>query len=1101
MLNKSELKNDVLTANTAQTVFKYLQEQESNRARMHTRWIWELLQNARDASSGGTHLIASIEYRQGELAFQHNGRGFTQKEIAHLIFHGSTKTEEDEPIGKFGSGFLTTHLLSPEINVSGQLDDGQPFDFRLKREPVSVAALRKSMDESLDEFYDSLSSSTESLSDNFTTRFQYPVGDNAADAVEEGIATLKLYAPFAVVFNQEFSSIHVESSDETLTFEVVSRSPLNQEVLQEITVAERKNGTPRERKYLLAEGEKASVAIPLQSVGDGRDCVTLGDTPRLFLGFPLIGTENFSFPAVINSFKFTPTEDRDGVFLGQSENQANSENQSVIEEACELHVKLVQFMAKTGGRNIHTLVDIPKIPEAKWLNKKWIGERLREFIERIRQTPAVLCGHEPITPKGSVLPFAVEDASVEPLWDLVSEVKEFRQRLPKKDEAIGWCRAIKSWAEVHGCAPTSYDEAFDGSLLASHIEKRDTLDSVRTMLSGDVCEVEWLNRVYKFLLNNKFDDKIRGCRFVLNQACNLDELSNLYRDSGVDDELKDVSDDLLSLEIREKLRDNRLTSLTNEVGKGDFENKDVIKEIIDELKSLTDDNNLNDEFAEASARLLAWIVSSQEWSYLSDFHAFSLKPDNGKREVLLLRKNNSGDDPDIPLAPVKAWPEDLQPFAELFPWQHILADSFFEAVSDPDAWRMLEEQRFVRTDVLITSDRNFGDFLPDESLLEPDVVHRTDHAVTVTDIVYLSKDDIGIMDRVRQSRRLAHIFWRFLTEWLVEHDSEGLDARKAPCEGCEETHQYFQAAWLVPLVKNRWVPLGSRKTARADAQSLANLLRDSGWKPGSLSESPATAKLLKAIRVTRFDLTREFIVEDNEEDRAALDATLTDILVSTGGDLGQVRQFVEDMEKDKDLLHDLTKRREQRRIVHENQELGRRIEDLVRESLEGEGFIVERTGIGSDFVIEHDLIEEDREMGFQVSLNDRNWLVEVKATRDQSARMTVTQAKTAVKEGDGFLLCVVPVGVDNTDLEKDRICANMRFVQNIGPRLESLCEKLNTFADLRNEAIARSETTDIQLEIESGTARIRVDDTVWLDGICLKDLSKRLFRPYTDSCR
>ena len=135
------IRNEVLTENTAQTVFKYLQEQESSRLHMHTRWIWELLQNARDASSGCTNLIASIEYRSGELAFRHNGRGFTQKEIAHLILHGSTKIEEDEAIGKFGSGFLTTHLLSPVIKISGYLKDGRSFDFSLNREAVSVEAL------------------------------------------------------------------------------------------------------------------------------------------------------------------------------------------------------------------------------------------------------------------------------------------------------------------------------------------------------------------------------------------------------------------------------------------------------------------------------------------------------------------------------------------------------------------------------------------------------------------------------------------------------------------------------------------------------------------------------------------------------------------------------------------------------------------------------------------------------------------------------------------------------------------------------------------------------------------------------------------------
>ena len=206
-----------------------------------------------------------------------------------------------------------------------------------------------------------------------------------------------------------------------------------------------------------------------------------------------------------------------------------------------------------------------------------------------------------------------------------------------------------------------------------------------------------------------------------------------------------------------------------------------------------------------------------------------------------------------------------------------------------------------------------------------------------------------------------------------------------------------------------------------------------------------------------FDLMREFIVKDDAS-RVELNAALTDILASTGGDLRHVREFVEDMKKDKDLPNHLEERRKLRRRVHENQELGRRIEDLVKGSLKGEGFIVKRTGIGSDFVIEHDLIENDLEIGLEVSLNGRNWLVEVKATRGEYARMTVTQAKTAVKKGEGFLLCVVPVGGDEIDIEKDDIRANMRFVQNIGPRVKPLCEKLNAIVDLRsNEVIAQQQ--------------------------------------------
>ena len=42
----------VLVENTAQAVFKHLDRIEDNRAALGNRWIWELLQNARDATSG-----------------------------------------------------------------------------------------------------------------------------------------------------------------------------------------------------------------------------------------------------------------------------------------------------------------------------------------------------------------------------------------------------------------------------------------------------------------------------------------------------------------------------------------------------------------------------------------------------------------------------------------------------------------------------------------------------------------------------------------------------------------------------------------------------------------------------------------------------------------------------------------------------------------------------------------------------------------------------------------------------------------------------------------------------------------------------------------
>ena len=111
-------------------------------------------------------------------------------------------------------------------------------------------------------------------------------------------------------------------------------------------------------------------------------------------------------------------------------------------------------------------------------------------------------------------------------------------------------------------------------------------------------------------------------------------------------------------------------------------------------------------------------------------------------------------------------------------------------------------------------------------------------------------------------------------------------------------------------------------------------------------------------------------------------------------------------------------------IVHTNQRLGQRVEQLVKASLENEGFIVRRTGVGSDFEIEYNLAETGDVGRLELSRDGRTWLVEVKATSDRDVRMTVTQAKTAAEEKDGFLLCVVSVERESGEPELDDVRTN-----------------------------------------------------------------------------
>ena len=222
------------------------------------------------------------------------------------------------------------------------------------------------------------------IPEGFTTRFVYPIKeDNAVNAVESGIATLKQCAPYVVVFNQEFASINIEDCHETICFETIEPLQLDDSGIQQIIVTERTNENNTEMKYLLAHGQKASVTVPLTSSDNTLVCLPIENAPRLFLGFPLVGTEDFSFPAVINSLDFTPTENRNGVYLWQSNNEANRNNQAIIEEACALLVRLIMFASSSRWCNVYQLVEIPPIEKKDWLHT----EQLRECFKTKTRGP------------------------------------------------------------------------------------------------------------------------------------------------------------------------------------------------------------------------------------------------------------------------------------------------------------------------------------------------------------------------------------------------------------------------------------------------------------------------------------------------------------------------------------------------------------------------------------------------------------------------------------------------------------------------------------------------------------------------------------------
>ena len=99
---------------------------KNNPASSAKRWVWELMQNAKDIPNKFGKVSIEIELvSKNALRFKHNGNPFAINNITGLIRQVSSKNslnENEETTGKFGTGFICTHLLSDVIDVNGVLD-------------------------------------------------------------------------------------------------------------------------------------------------------------------------------------------------------------------------------------------------------------------------------------------------------------------------------------------------------------------------------------------------------------------------------------------------------------------------------------------------------------------------------------------------------------------------------------------------------------------------------------------------------------------------------------------------------------------------------------------------------------------------------------------------------------------------------------------------------------------------------------------------------------------------------------------------------------------------------------------------------------------
>jgi len=110
--------------NEARHIRTRVTEARRSRHAAGMRWPFELLQNALDAGPrpGRETITVSLACKSDSLVFEHDGAPFTSAELAALLSGGSSKEfESEKTTGRFGSGFLVTHVLAETTRLCGLL--------------------------------------------------------------------------------------------------------------------------------------------------------------------------------------------------------------------------------------------------------------------------------------------------------------------------------------------------------------------------------------------------------------------------------------------------------------------------------------------------------------------------------------------------------------------------------------------------------------------------------------------------------------------------------------------------------------------------------------------------------------------------------------------------------------------------------------------------------------------------------------------------------------------------------------------------------------------------------------------------------------------
>lgn len=377
------------------------------------RWVWELIQNAKDTIASDptrNQINVRIEIEGDIVRFRHDGNPFTSDARFGLLYKYSEDKENSESIGRFGTGFLTTHCLSKVVTIESNMYSN---DEKTELCGFSVTMYRDGqIEKELLEGLDKMEESQKYYEDLFEwTTFTYHVStDSGRRAIQLGIENFYKHITQTMLFCKELASIELNDNGKITN---IIRRPI-EEVAPNVMSAifEIHSETTSIRRFLyssyheynkeLSDKYRADREIRIDAAieVDEDNCIVshAGNTSH-FCVFPLVGIETqLEEPIILNSPDFEPDDERQSLLLsGQNWDEEHNNisevgiNQIIYSKVYSLYDNLVSYLSSNSYGKLYLLANgLKKAKEHDKLDEKWYSENvIKNYRDVLLKYPVV----------------------------------------------------------------------------------------------------------------------------------------------------------------------------------------------------------------------------------------------------------------------------------------------------------------------------------------------------------------------------------------------------------------------------------------------------------------------------------------------------------------------------------------------------------------------------------------------------------------------------------------------------------------------------------------------------------------------------------------